>query len=140
VNGPYNFVGNGDVGKWIATLEAAKQLGAEVICTGHGPRSVAAVLDDQQTYFKLLQDQVGAHIAEGSPEQVSAQIQTVWTALKANPRIARYVSGKDRADNGFREHVQKVYEELNGKKLAALLGDAHSARHAHARSHGVEIA
>ncbi len=34
VNGPYNFVGDGDVEKWIGTLEAAKKLGAQVVCPG----------------------------------------------------------------------------------------------------------
>jgi hypothetical protein len=46
VNGPYNFVGHGDIGKWIATPDAAKKLGANVVCTGNGPRAANGVLDD----------------------------------------------------------------------------------------------
>jgi glyoxylase-like metal-dependent hydrolase (beta-lactamase superfamily II) len=47
VNGPYNYVGDGDVGKWVATLDAAKKIGAKIVCTGHGPRPLGAVLGDQ---------------------------------------------------------------------------------------------
>jgi glyoxylase-like metal-dependent hydrolase (beta-lactamase superfamily II) len=140
VNGPYNFVGDGDVGKWIATLEAAKKLGAQVVCTGHGPRSVSSILDDQQAFFKALQDQVGAHLANAGPHDSQAQIEAIRTALKANPQIAKYVA--DRAPNGdaFTGQVQKVYEELTGKKLAGLPHDPLMARYAHARAHGLAMA
>jgi len=50
VNGPYNYVGDGDVGKWVATLDAARKLDAKIVCTGHGPRSTGTVLDDQQVF------------------------------------------------------------------------------------------
>jgi len=136
VNGPYNFVGDGETGKWVATLEAAKKLGAEVVCTGHGPRSTLSVLDDQQAFFKALQDQVGSRMAGVSPEQTKAQIEAIRAALKANAQVARYVSDPG-AHDGFPSQVQKVYEELNGKKLVALLDEPQVARHHHARSHGV---
>ena len=47
----------------METLEAARKLGAQIVCTGHGPRSVATVLDDQQAFFKELREQVGALMA-----------------------------------------------------------------------------
>ncbi|MFL6416579.1 MAG: MBL fold metallo-hydrolase, partial [Bryobacteraceae bacterium] len=37
VNGPYNYVGDGDTGKWITTLDAAKKLGARIVCPGSWP-------------------------------------------------------------------------------------------------------
>ena len=140
VNGPYNFVGDGDVGKWIATLDAAKKLGAKIVCTGHGPRSVSSVLDDQQAFFKALQDQVGVRLAHADPKQAQAQIETVRTELRANPQIARYVGGPSPRGDLFTAQVQKVYEELTGKKLAGLLHDRQLARHAHARAHGLSLA
>jgi glyoxylase-like metal-dependent hydrolase (beta-lactamase superfamily II) len=137
VNGPYNFVGDGNVGQWIATLEAAKKLGAKTVCPGHGHRSVGTVLDDQQAFFKALQDQVGSRMANVSPDQTKTEIETIRTTLKANTQIARYVADADAHGDLFRSQVQKVYEELNGKKLAALLSEPQLARHAHARSHGL---
>lgn len=135
VNGPYNFVGDGDVGKWITTLDAAKQLGAKIVCTGHGPRSVASVLDDQQAFFKALREQVGSVMAARQPEEAKKQIESVRATLKSNARIARYV-GAAGSDDPLTPQVQKVYEELTGKSLAAIMHEPQLAREAHARSHG----
>jgi cyclase len=131
VNGPYNFVGDGDVGKWVATLGAARKLGAKIICTGHGPRSVATVLEDQQAFFRKLQEQVETCMANGAPEEIKGQTESIRAALKADPQIARYVG------DSLPAQVAKVYEEMTGKKLSALRQEPHVARHAHARSHGL---
>jgi glyoxylase-like metal-dependent hydrolase (beta-lactamase superfamily II) len=139
VNGPYNYVGDGDVGQWVVTLDAAKKLGAKIVCTGHGPRSVAAVLDDQQAFFKALQEQVGALMAEKAPEEAKGQIESIRATLKSNAQIARYVSERGSGDS-FPSQVQKVYEELTGKKLAVLKNERLLARHAHACSHGLVFA
>ena len=56
VNGPYNFVGDGHVEKWVRTLEAARRLNARVLCPGHGPRGTGEVLSDQRAYFVALRD------------------------------------------------------------------------------------
>jgi cyclase len=136
VNGPYNYVGDGDIGRWIATLEAAKKLGARVVCPGHGPPSASTVLDDQQAFFKALQDQVSTHVTNVSPDQTKEQIEAVRATLKANPQIARYISDRGKAD-GFPSQVQKVYTERTGKTLVTLLHEPLLARHAHARSHGI---
>lgn len=135
VNGPYNFVGDGDVGKWIATLDAAKGLGAKVVCTGHGPRSVETVLDDQQAFFKALREQVGAVMAAKPPEEAKTQIESIRATLKSNMQIARYV-GAAGADDSLTSQVQKVYQELTGRSLVALMHEPQLARRLHARSHG----
>jgi hypothetical protein len=127
------------VGKWVVTLDAAKRLGAKIVCTGHGPRSVASVLDDQQAFFKALREQVGALMAEKAPEDAKGQIEAIRAALKGNAQIARYVSERG-ADDGFPSQVEKIYEELTGKKLSALTNARQFARHAHARSHGLALA
>ena len=136
VNGPYNFVGDGDTVKWVATLEAAKKLGAQTICTGHGPRSVSSVLDDQQMFFKVLQDQVHSKLTSGAPEDAKGQIEAIRRSMKANAQVARYVSDPGKED-GFPSQVQKVYEELTGKTLAAFLEEPYRARRAHAHAHGL---
>jgi cyclase len=142
VNGPYNYVGDGDVGKWVNTLEAARKLDAKIVCTGHGPRSVATVLDDQQAFFKALREEVGAVMTkslaqQANPEQAKANIESIRGTLKSNAQIARFVSNVGSSDDGFPSQVAQVYEELTGNKLAALAHKPESVRHAHARSHGV---
>jgi cyclase len=139
VNGPYNYMGDGDAGQWVATLEAARRLGASVVCTGHGPRSTAAVLADQQAFFKALIAQVEKRMAHASPEEAKAQIEPIRASLSADPQIARYVA-KSGADDGFPSQVGKVYEELTGHKLVAFAGEPARARHIHARAHGLALA
>jgi glyoxylase-like metal-dependent hydrolase (beta-lactamase superfamily II) len=137
VNGPYNYVGDGDVGKWVETLEAARKLGAQIVCTGHGPRSVATVLDDQQAFFKALREQVGALMARKSPAEARAQIEPIRAALKGNAQIARYVGDRGTDGDSFPSQVEKVYFEMTGNKLADLLRERQFARRVHARSHGL---
>jgi glyoxylase-like metal-dependent hydrolase (beta-lactamase superfamily II) len=137
VNGPYNYVGDGDVGKWVVTLEAAKKLGARIVCTGHGPRSVGTVLDDQQTFFKVLREQVGTLMARKTPAEARAQIEPIREALKGNAQIARYVGDRGADGDSFASQVEKVYLELTGNKLAELMHETQFARQGHARSHGL---
>lgn len=137
VNGPYNFVGDGDVGKWVATLDAAKRLGTTIVCTGHGPRSGATVLEDQQAFFKALREQVGSDLARRAPEEAKSQVEPLRAALKANAQIARFVSNRGSAEDAFPAQVEKVYQELTGKKFAALTYERQLARSAHARAHGL---
>jgi cyclase len=142
VNGPYNYVGDGDTGQWVETLEAARKLGAKIVCTGHGPRSVATVLDDQQAFFKLLREEVGAIMTKSPAQQANAErakanIESIRGTLKSNVQIARFVSNAGSPDDGFPSQIAKVYEELTGEKLAALAHEPHLARHAHSRSHGI---
>ncbi|MGO9269299.1 MAG: MBL fold metallo-hydrolase [Terriglobia bacterium] len=136
VNGPYNYVGDGDVGKWVETLEAAKKLGAQIVCTGHGPRSVASVLEDQQAFFKALQEQVNALMAGKSPAEAKAQIEPIRAALKGNAQIARFVGDRGANGDSFASQVGKVYLEMTGNQLAQLMHERQFARQVHARSHG----
>ncbi len=137
VNGPYNYVGEGDVGKWVATLDAARKLGAQIVCTGHGPRSGGTVLDDQQAFFKALQEQVGSVLAKKAPEAAKAQIESVRATLKGNAQIARFVGDRGAGWDPFPSQVEKVYHEMTGKKLAGLTHDPQLARRVHARAHGL---
>jgi glyoxylase-like metal-dependent hydrolase (beta-lactamase superfamily II) len=140
VNGPYNYVGDGDVGQWVATLEAAKKIGAKIVCTGHGPRSAGTVLGDQQAFFIALREQVAALMAGKAPEEAKAQIESIRATLKGNAQIARYVGERGAGWDPFPSQVEKVYAELTGKKLLALMNERRLARHAHARSHGLASA
>jgi cyclase len=140
VNGPYNFTGDGNVGEWIGTLDAAKKLGPKIVCTGHGPRSVSGVLEDQQAFFRAFQDLVGSTLREGSAEDVNAQIVSIRASLKRKPQIVRFATEPiGGTPDFFPANAHKIYEELTGKKLAALVSVPLWAREAHARSHGHQL-
>jgi cyclase len=131
VNGSFNYVGDGNIEKWIATLEEAKKFGAKIVCPGHGPRAAADMLNDQQKYFRSLREEVGKLVKAGkTPEQVRDSVEQVKAALKADASIARY------AERSTLAHVEKVYEEMTGKKLPAAKNASRQARDLHARAHG----
>lgn len=108
VNGPYNFTGDGDIGEWIKTLEAAKQLGARIVCPGHGARGGPELLEDQQAFFIALKEEV-KKFAGKEPAEIEAAVPTIMATLKKNERIARYVG------NFLLAQVEKAFMEQGGK-------------------------
>ena len=135
VNGPYNFVGDGDVEKWVKTLEAARQLGARVVCPGHGPRGVDTLLNEQQAFFKSLRERVGALVqAKKTPEQIRDTVPQISAELSANPQIARYVSKGSLANQ-----VEKVLTEMTGQRFPAPQKVGRAARDWHAHAHGLSV-
>lgn len=127
VNGAYNYTADGDTAQWIETLEAAKKLGAQVVCPGHGPIGTGELLEDQQQFFKELRSEV-KKISKRSPTEAKAAIPEIKSALEKHERIKKYVG------NGLAAQVEKVYVELGGQpfsKTAAL--DEH---HLHLVAHG----
>src|SRR5438093_884306 len=90
VNGPYNFVGDGDTEQWIKTLELAKKLGAKTICPGHGAIGTGQVLEEQQAFFFELRKEVKKY-ASKKPEEVKAAVEDIKAALLKEKPIARYV-------------------------------------------------
>jgi len=132
VNGAYNYVADGDTGEWLNTLEAAKKLGATIVCPGHGPRGGAAILEDQQAFFSELRKQV-RKFARKKPEEVKAAVDAIKAALEKNERIARYLG------NGLAGQVEKVYVEMGGKPFVNQQA-AMEEHWRHAEAHGREVA
>lgn len=128
VNGAYNYIGDGDTGSWVQTLEAAKKLGATVICPGHGPRGGSEILEDQQSFFVALRREV-SQVKDRSPAQVEAAVDSIKAALQKNPRIARYIG------SSLSAQIEKVYIEMGGKAFRSAAAQAETHQH-HARDHG----
>lgn len=133
VNGAYNYVADGDIGQWIKTLEAAKKLGARVVCPGHGPMGGPEILEDQQSFFIAIREEAGRLLnAKKSGAEAKAAVGVLKEKLQKNQRISRYIGGS------FTDQVEKAYVELGGQafspKQAAL--DEHWR---HAEQHGREL-
>lgn len=131
VNGPYNYMGDGNSEQWVQTLAAAKKLGAQTICPGHGPMGTAEVLEEQQRFFVELRKEVKKYAGK-NPEQVKAAVGDIKAGLLKQKPIARYVG------DFLTAQVEKVYVEMGGKPFqpqsAAL---EHRQQHAH--EHGKEL-
>ena len=109
VNGPYNYVGDGDVGEWIKTLQAAQKLGPKFICPGHGPMGGPEILEDQINFFVTLQTEVKRLVAAGkTATEVKASVNDIKAKVKQNERLLRYVG------SFFAGQVEKAFVELGG--------------------------
>lgn len=128
VNGPYNYVGDGDTAQWIQTLEAAQKLGAKTVCPGHGPMGSGEMLSDQQMFFSELRNLV-KELKDKSPAEVKAAVPEMKAALQKEPRIARYVG------DFLSGQVEKVYVELGGKPFQSAAA-AKEMQRQHAEDHG----
>ena len=128
VNGPYNFAADGDIGKWIQTLEAVKQLGAKTICPGHGPMGGPEVLENQQLFFIQLSKEVKKLVDAGKTgDEVKAAVGTIKETLRRQDQIAIYIG------SFFTAQVEKVFIEMGGKPFSAKETASHE-RERHASS------
>ncbi|MEO6005814.1 MAG: MBL fold metallo-hydrolase [Opitutus sp.] len=110
VNGPHNYLADANVGDWIKTLEAVKQLGAKIVCPGHGPIGGPEIIIDQQAYFIALVQQIkNLKDAGKTPAEVKAALPQVVLELKKTPNIARFVP------TTLDGHAERVYRELGGE-------------------------
>jgi cyclase len=135
VNGPFNFMGDGDSGAWIETIAKAQKLGASIVGPGHGPSGDAGVLEAQRQYFVALRAEVEKRKGL-APDRLQAEVPAMREALLK--RHATYIDTDPKSVSGFENQVAKVYRELTGKeflKQAAL--DA--ARRAHEAHHGLGV-
>jgi glyoxylase-like metal-dependent hydrolase (beta-lactamase superfamily II) len=131
VNGPFNYLGDGDSGAWIATLAEASKLGATVVAPGHGPAGDGGVLQAQRQFFVALREEVEKRKGL-SPDRVQAEVPAIRAALLE--RHKTYIDTSGKAVTGFEAQVAQVYRELTGRefpKTAAM----EAARQAHVYHH-----
>jgi cyclase len=134
VNGPHNFVGDGNVEKWITTLDAARKLGARVVCPGHGSRGTESMLTAQQRFFQAIREKVGKQIsAKKAAQEVKDAVGVIRQEIAAEVQISNYVG------DGFASQVEKVYTEMTGERFPANKQNAAVARMKHARDHGLPL-
>ena len=129
VNGPFNYMGDGDSAAWVDTLGKAQKLGAAVVAPGHGPAGDGGVLDAQRQYFVALRAEVEKRKGL-TADRVQAAVPAIREMLLK--RHATYID----AGGGFEAQVGQVYKEMTGKdfpKKAAL----DDARRTHDRHHGL---
>jgi cyclase len=132
VNGPYNYMGDGDSEAWIDTLGKAQKLGAGVVAPGHGPLGDGSVIDAQRQFFIALRAEVEKR-KSAPPDRVQAEVPAIREALLR--QHGKYIDTSAKPITAFEAQVAQVYKELTGKqfpKSAAL----DEARRAHAGHHG----
>lgn len=133
VNGPYNYMGDGDSAAWIDTLTKAQALGATTVAPGHGPSGAGNVLEAQKQYFIALRGEVTKR-KDLAPDRVQADVPAIRTALL--DRHATYIDASPTAIVGFESQVAQVYREMTGKEFPKK-GGLDAARRAHELHHGI---
>lgn len=109
VNGAFNYMGDGNLGEWIKTLQAVQKLNPKTICPGHGPMGGPEVLEDQIQFFVTLRQEAGRLLSAGkTPAQAKDSIEEVLGRTKQQERIKRFV-GKS-----FASQLEKVWMEMGG--------------------------
>jgi len=128
VNGPHNYVGDGDTRAWPGTIEKAQALQPRIVAPGHGPLGDAGVLADQRAFFETLHRVVAEERSAGrSAAELQGRIEALRERVIADERIARYVGG------GFAAQIEKVWTELGGDPFPRSELEAH--RREHEREH-----
>jgi len=134
VNGPFNYMGDGDSAAWIDTLTKVAGLKPATVAPGHGPVGDGSVLQEERAYFVALRAVVEKRKGLGA-DRVQAEVPAIRQALLA--QHATYIDTTAKSIVGFESQVAQVYKELTGTEFPkkALLDDA---RRAHERHHGIE--
>jgi len=102
VNGPYNYMGDGNTESWLEVVDALRQLDVEVVAPGHGPLGPRSVLDDQREFIASLRVHVAEGIQQGkAPEEIAK-------AYKPAERASRYVG------DFLNAQVEKIRSEMLG--------------------------
>lgn len=130
VNGAYNFVGDGNLGKWVETLEHAKKLNPKVVCPGHGPMGDASMLDDQQAFFRaLLAEGKKLVDSKATKQEIKTKVDQIKAEFQKNQKIARYVGGS------FPAQLEKAITEQGGPQFLTAK-ERDRERHKHEHAHG----
>jgi len=115
VNGPYNYMGDGNSIDWLKTLDAAKKLKPKIMCPGHGARADGSLIDDQKAYFTALHTAVKPMVKKKLKlETVRASVEGIRAKIVKNKRIERYVGKR------IGEQIEKVYGDYTGQVLGRL--------------------
>ena len=133
VNGPFNFMGDGNSAAWVETLANAQKLGAAVVAPGHGPVGDGKVLEAQRQYFVALRAEVEKRKGL-APDRLQADVPAMRDALLK--RHATYIDATGKPLIEFESQVAQVYKELTGKELPRK-GSLEEARRIHERHHGI---
>src|SRR5262245_18632367 len=110
VNGPYNFLGDGNSANWPKVIEKASRFDVATILPGHGVPGGKEVLSGQAQFFTELRKAVGDAIKSGKKVEdlvVKKDGKATGTTIKLSDSVKNWVS-----DEGLATDVEVVYKEI----------------------------
>ncbi len=106
VNGPYNYLGDANVGNWPAVLRAAEKLKVRVVLPGHGVPGGREILTGQEQYMVELHKAVKLLVDQNKTPQQA------WDEVRLPVAVSTWVGD----GQGLRSQVADVYEEIKQGK------------------------
>lgn len=118
VNGPYNYIGDGNIGNWPNVIAQAQKLDILFVMPGHGPRGGVEILKGQKLFFEELRKAVKTEIGKGRKLEQVVQFEgkTPKTTTITLPDSVRKWVGAD-----FPGQVATTYREVSQNKPAGDL-------------------
>ena len=113
VNGPYNFVADGNVGNWPNVIAKAQKLAVDHVLPGHGPSGGKEILANQKLFFVELHARVAEAIKKGKKRDEIVKMdgeRPVSTTIEMPDAAKTYVGP------GFAGQVLAAYNEITMKK------------------------
>ena len=99
VNGPHNYMGDGDTHSWIKVISELEKLDVEMVLPGHGPPSDSNLLVKQKAFIVALHAQVeqGMKLGRG--------LQQLQDSITLPDSVRLHVGEK------LHEQIEKVFSE-----------------------------
>ncbi|MGH9674681.1 MAG: MBL fold metallo-hydrolase [Bryobacteraceae bacterium] len=113
VNGPFNFLGDANIGNWVNVLAGAQKLDVEHVLPGHGPAGGREILAAQRQFFVELTKAAGAAVAQGKKLEDLVTVKdgrVVATSVTLPDSVRTYVG------RSFPGQVRDAFEEARQKK------------------------
>jgi len=113
VNGPYNFVGDGNIGNWPNVISQAQKLDVQFVLPGHGPSGGKEMLANQKLFFVELRSRVAVAVKQGKKLEDIVKMdgpRPVSTSIELPAAVKTYV-GPD-----LPGQVRAAYNEIVEKK------------------------
>ncbi|MBI3664886.1 MAG: MBL fold metallo-hydrolase [Acidobacteria bacterium] len=119
VNGPYNFVGDGNIGNWPRVVRAAERLKATRILPAHGGPGGPELLTGQEQFFIELDKAVRAAVKKG--QRLEDLVKKEGDKQVATVRLPDNV--KNWVGDFYPAQVEGAYKEISqNKPIGEILG------------------
>ena len=118
VNGPYNFIADGNIGNWPKVMAQAAKKDVAHVLPGHGPHGGKEILLGQRLFFEELLRAVGGEVKKGKKIEDLVTFEgksPKSTSIKLPDAVSKWVGP------GFAGQVATAYQELSEKKPAGDL-------------------
>jgi glyoxylase-like metal-dependent hydrolase (beta-lactamase superfamily II) len=120
-NGPYNYLGDGNVANWPNVIDKARKLDVATVLPGHGVPGGPELLEGQKQFFIDLRKAVDNAVKSGKKldDLVTKQgDKLTGTNLKLSDSVKNWVT-----EESLPSQVEVVYKEITtGKPSGEILG------------------